>query len=1189
MMSHNLGTASPHARVSHTVLGTYQGHEDRSAHRKLRKRRRRLGPSIPLLVSHLCTCICTSAHSSTLGSTIAFLCTSDHRSPFPHTTSSLSVLASCPLRRQDAAVCAMSLMPGYPVPRAHWVGSAEMCASCSKRFSFFTSKENCPCCGRLFCSSCLSAQCVLSPAAPPKAVCLDCFRKAQDWRLSQLERQQQQSSTQADGGAVTPPVSTSMMTLESKLSALEEELDRVKANARHLREENDSLIDLLAAKDTCILKLREELMNNGVSAGTAAQFEEKLRAELQDAKNEKESMERLLNETQQRVASVAQANDAMRAQIQEHMQAKAEWESLEAKLKSELQNANDMTAQSLEELRELRATVNTTNAHSDEQIRQLSAKLQSIVETNSQLQEDYDRNVEALRTAEQTRIASDVQHDKEMQRLREDLATATAALTQTQTQYEQQQLCAMKASDDAATAIVAQKQREIDTLNEQLALSSATTKRLQGELDCAVKEAARLREEGALKAMDASTVTSERYTQMECQTSASQQELQRQQEENARLRVDLAEEERLVTKLQRACLQTATIVRDELDHIRGKLAETKLVYEEGQRSWQEGLRELRAVLRVVAQQRALEAAPTAALATGAVRNDAGMPKSRWAQPTIIEELQYPNVSEIDIAAIEPVSGLEMWEFDTVAEAQRGGEADVLLRVGYQIVLNLHLFPDRASLHRWVCFLATVQANYRDNPYHNRVHAADVLQGVYALICSCPGLLAHMTTVEKRAVLFAAAVHDIRHPGRSEMFLKNTFDATYMLYSGLQVLEQMHTATAFHLLITPDLDFTRGNMDDTEALQFHSLVAALIGCTFMGRHASLMEQWSRPLQDGKTYDVASAADRQQVLSLFLHAADIGAQARGLVVALKWLGIVEEMCAQGDEEAARGLPLSPGSSRSASLERGQIFFMEMFVVPLFDVVHQMFPSIESPVRNLRVVHAHYCALLQETRAFPPPVQYRTVTEPANTSAETPGAEILAAREAVVEKQEEAVEQSLHRLREATAAVMGREKLVREREAALITAEASFKSQLNEKPPAASSIDDEELLRAINTVMAREAEVQRRVEEVETMTAALEERETVACRLSEQLAAIAEKINRRRQVLRYREARVRELEAALRGERASELSSSDYVRARTCGSVAKRPSTAAPLGRLSPSSVKVVKLETALEKLTSALRYM
>ncbi|CAJ1030020.1 FYVE zinc finger/3'5'-cyclic nucleotide phosphodiesterase, putative [Leishmania lindenbergi] len=1081
----------------------------------------------------------------------------------------------------------MSLMPGHPVPRSQWVESAEACAACGKRFSFFTSKENCPCCGRLFCSSCLSAQCTLFPMAAPKAVCLDCFRKTQDWRLSQLE--QHAALTPADVGAASLPLSTSTEALELKLKALDEEFDRTKADTRRLREENDTLIDLLTAKDTCIAELTEELMKAVASADAAAQSAEKLQLQLRDERDQRESTARQLEEAEQRAASAAQASEAMNAQIQEHMQAKVEWEASAVKLQSAVRKAEDMSVQSAEELSELRAAMKTMNTYSEEKIKQLTAQLQSIVEASTHLQKDYDRNVESLRAAEQSRIASDAAHDKELQRLREDLSKATSALAQAQERYERQQISAPKITDDAAAVDGVEKQREIATLKEQLASSSAAQRHLQGELDRAVEEALRLREDGALKAEAAMALVSELRTQLNAQRTAVQQDLPREQEANARLRADLAEKERLVTKLRRGCFEAATAVRAGLGDLRGKLVETKLSYEEGLRSWQTWLSELRAAVEAALQQQALISAAASPSDIAALPHVPAATKSRWAQDTIVEELQYVSVSNVNVGTIAPVPGLEKWEFDTVAEAQRGGEADVLMRIGHQIALNLNLFPDRASQHRWVCLLATVQANYRANPYHNRVHAADVMQGVYALICRCPGLLAHMTTVEKRAVVFAAAVHDIRHPGRSEMFLRNTFDAMYMRYNASQVLEQMHTATAFHLLATPELDFTHGDMSDTEALEFHGLVAALIGCTFMGRHASLMEQWSRPLQEGKTYDVTVAADRQQTLSLFLHAADIGAQARGLAVAPKWLGIVEEMRAQGDEEAARGLPPSPGSSRSASLERGQLFFMEMFVVPLFDLVHQVFPSIESPMRNLRALHAHYCAALQETREFPPPVQYRTATKPVSNTVETTRTEALDAREAALKKREKALKQATQRLREATATVADRERQVGEKEAAVMRAETSVSTHRNERRSVPSSIDEEKLLRATTAVIAREARVERGVANVEKMTAALEEREAIASRLTEQLATIAEKVNQRRQLLRYREARVRGLEAALRAERLGNVSSEDYITGLASCPLVKPVTTATRFDRVSPPAVVVVKLESALEKLTSALRYM
>ncbi|KAG5473642.1 hypothetical protein LSCM4_03712 [Leishmania orientalis] len=1072
----------------------------------------------------------------------------------------------------------MSLMPGYPVPRAQWVESAEACAACDKRFSFFISKENCPCCGRLFCSSCLSAKCELSPTAPPKAVCLDCFRKTEDWRFYQ--REAQQASTHGDGGAAGLPHPTSAGALERKLKTFEEEFERAKSNAHQLREENDSLIDLLAFKDSSIAELREELMKTGDLASAAAQAAETLRVQLQDAKQQNEKMERLLEEAEQRAATATLTNESMSAQIREHMDAKVEWESLVAQLKATARQAEDKYAQGAEELSELRAAMKVTNAHSEEHIKQVTAQMQTMVEAYAHLQKEYDCKVEVLRLTEQHRVFADGLHDMALQHFRDHLNCVTAALARVLEESDGRKMSHARAVSGAGTDDAAARQRTIAAFSEKLVAPSSAAQCRKSELSHEGAEASPLRGETALNVVASSASAPELCAPLEYHSAVVKQEVLREREANARLRADLEEKERLLSELQRGCINAATAARAEVGGLREKLAETKLAYAEW-RGWCDAcVSELHAVL---------EAAILPGSDTGVETGSTTTMKSRWAQPTIVEELRYPSVTDVDLSAIAPVCGLEKWEFDTVAEAQRGGEANVLMRIGHQIALNLRLFPDSASLHQWACMLATVQANYPANPYHNRVHAADVLQGVYALMCSCPGLLAQMTEVEKRAVVFAAAVHDIRHPGRSEMFLKNTFDSTYMRYNGFQVLEQMHTATAFHLLARPEMDFTRGDMDDTEALQFHDLVAALIGCTFMGRHASLMEQWSRPLQNGKAYDLACAADRQQVLSLLLHAADIGAQTRGLVVAPKWLGIVEEMCAQGDEEAARGLPLSPGSSRSSSLERGQLFFLETFVAPLFDLLHQLFPTIVSPIQNLRAVHAHYCAALRETRAFPPPVQYREPTEPAGNTAEASHAEALDAREAALREQERVLGQSMRRLREAVAALATREKQVVEREAAVMKVEVSLNSHRNGKPSSISSMDEEELLRATTAVVAREAEVQRRAAEVERMTAALEKREEIASRLSEQLADVAEKMNRRRQLLRYREACVQRFEAVPRSERTADLSSSGSVTVQTGRSLAEPAATAAPCVRISPSSVKMVKLESALEKLSSALRCM
>ena len=60
-------------------------------------------------------------------------------------------------------------------------------------------------------------------------------------------------------------------------------------------------------------------------------------------------------------------------------------------------------------------------------------------------------------------------------------------------------------------------------------------------------------------------------------------------------------------------------------------------------------------------------------------------------------------------------------------------------------------------------LQAVELGYRDNPYHNAVHAADVVQtlGCMLLTEECR---ASLTAMELLAMLIGACCHDVGHPG-----------------------------------------------------------------------------------------------------------------------------------------------------------------------------------------------------------------------------------------------------------------------------------------------------------------------------------------------------------------------------------------------------------------------------------------
>ncbi|CAG7731332.1 unnamed protein product, partial [Allacma fusca] len=73
----------------------------------------------------------------------------------------------------------------------------------------------------------------------------------------------------------------------------------------------------------------------------------------------------------------------------------------------------------------------------------------------------------------------------------------------------------------------------------------------------------------------------------------------------------------------------------------------------------------------------------------------------------------------------------------------------------------------------VTFLMTLEDHYvADVPYHNSIHAADVAQSTHVLLNS-PALESVFTNLEILAAIFAAAIHDVDHPGLTNQFLVNS--------------------------------------------------------------------------------------------------------------------------------------------------------------------------------------------------------------------------------------------------------------------------------------------------------------------------------------------------------------------------------------------------------------------------------
>uniref|UniRef100_A0A8C0GBF6 3',5'-cyclic-AMP phosphodiesterase n=2 Tax=Chelonoidis abingdonii TaxID=106734 RepID=A0A8C0GBF6_CHEAB len=103
------------------------------------------------------------------------------------------------------------------------------------------------------------------------------------------------------------------------------------------------------------------------------------------------------------------------------------------------------------------------------------------------------------------------------------------------------------------------------------------------------------------------------------------------------------------------------------------------------------------------------------------------------------------------------------------------------------------------------YVLTLEEHYHaDVAYHNSLHAADVVQSTHVLLAT-PALDAVFTDLEILAALFAAAIHDVDHPGVSNQFLINTNSELALMYNDESVLENHHLAVGFKLLQEENCD------------------------------------------------------------------------------------------------------------------------------------------------------------------------------------------------------------------------------------------------------------------------------------------------------------------------------------------------------------------------------------------------
>ncbi|KAK9819731.1 hypothetical protein WJX72_001710 [[Myrmecia] bisecta] len=326
-----------------------------------------------------------------------------------------------------------------------------------------------------------------------------------------------------------------------------------------------------------------------------------------------------------------------------------------------------------------------------------------------------------------------------------------------------------------------------------------------------------------------------------------------------------------------------------------------------------------------------------------------------------------------------------WQYDVFALSAECPERPLSL-------LTFHLLKqsglvsefrlDEAKLSQ---FLRRIEMGYQDNPYHNRMHAANVVQTTHMLV--------HYGDLQKRGITskvtrlasyLAAAIHDYDHKGVNNDFLTKTHHELAITYNDQSPLENHHLAASFRLLLKPQYNFLKA-LPPEEQQQLRTAIVEEVLSTDMKRHFNLLSNFQGVFQrknnnnngsSGSSMPAASAAgpsrsvpwgdllDEEKSLArqLALKCADIGHLAAPPEQHKKWaLMLEEEFFRQGDKEKKANLKVSALMDRSnkGGITRSQVGFFNIVGIPLFQSFVEVFegaqPLLDNAVQNYRMWQA------------------------------------------------------------------------------------------------------------------------------------------------------------------------------------------------------------------------------------------
>jgi hypothetical protein len=287
-------------------------------------------------------------------------------------------------------------------------------------------------------------------------------------------------------------------------------------------------------------------------------------------------------------------------------------------------------------------------------------------------------------------------------------------------------------------------------------------------------------------------------------------------------------------------------------------------------------------------------------------------------------------------------------------------------MGKVILDSFGLYSDEIiSKEKLDPFLVSISNQYyKTTLYHNSMHGADVTQSLclYFLNSNAEEICQSLV-LDLLGILISALGHDLGHPGLTNPFHINSSSELAITYNDVSCLENFHASKLFRTIRNPETDiFEKLSVQDYKTIRKRMIGNIL--ATDMANHGKIMTLIKSRIAINKAenktkFELLSGNEKtkfeeqQSLFDFLIHAADLAHNTKLFNISLKWVELLsEEFWLQGDKEKSMNLPVSFLCDRdNYNIPQSQVGFIRGFIIPTFDCLIDIFPSLKFTMDNAK----------------------------------------------------------------------------------------------------------------------------------------------------------------------------------------------------------------------------------------------